>query len=295
MDGDSMKRFIRPILGILLGIFFLVFTVFGYPSKWFVHGTFGSIDTPTLIYLVNGAIFAVVIPLTIFLLGFFKNMGKEIYIKYGIVFLISLIASLLGEFFGHFNGYGYAPSFEMIFYAAIIGNFLRNAVEVFSLILLIKSISSLFEFKFKTLILTLASSIIYGAFMLIYHIGMIPLAMSMYVIEGIGIGALTGYLVVRENALVTPAIFFGLMGITLLPNYFAVNSSIQTPTRIVLLVLYSLMFIFFILAAIYDIKRVEQEELKAQEQKEHIEAIKKELKENDVFTKEGIEEYLNKL
>ena len=287
-----MKQLIKPIIGTSLGLLCLILCVFGYPSKWFIHGTIGSLDTYTLIYLVNAAIFSIIVPVIMFLLGYFKTFAKDIFVKYGIIFILSILIGLLGQFFGHFQGYGYIPDFGMIFFGALLGNFLRNFSEIISLALLIKSVSLLFEFKYKTLILTIASSIIYGVLMLIYHIGYIPLAISMYVFQGFGIGILTGYLVLKENSLLSPAIFFGIYGFTLLPNYFALNSAIQTPTRIVLIILYILILLFFAFMLIYDILKQRKEE---KAEKEKLNNIKNELKQNDLFTKEGIEEYLNKL
>ena len=69
-----MKQYIKPSIGLLLGIIYFIFNFFLYPATWFIHGTLGNLGTPNLVLIVNSAIFFVVALITMGVLGYFKKL-----------------------------------------------------------------------------------------------------------------------------------------------------------------------------------------------------------------------------
>ena len=242
-----MKQYIKPSIGLLLGIIYLIFNFFLYPATWFVHGTLGNLGTPNLVLIVNSAIFFILALITMGILGYFKRLEIGMITKYGIIFLIALLVGLFIEFIGHFGDYSYRPTFELIALDFLLGKFLRNASKVLCVTLTIKSLTYFHIPKFKNPIITAIGILLYLGTTILYHNGFPWYIMLMYIMEAIGIGALTGYFVTKEDGVITPLLFFGFFGYTNIPSYFALNSNTPISTAILLSILYFLIAVCFIL------------------------------------------------
>lgn len=257
-----MKQYIKPTIGLLLGIIYFIFNFFLYPATWFIHGTLGNLGTPNLVLIVNSAIFFVVALITMGVLGYFKKLEIGMITKYGIVFLIALLVGLFAEFIGHFGDYSYRPTPELIGLDFLLGKFLRNASKVLCVTLTLKSLTYFNIPKFKNHIITVIGILLYLVTTIIYHNGFEWHIMLMYIMEAIGIGALTGYLVTKENAVITPMLFFGFFGYTNIPSYFALNSNTPISTAIILSILYFFIAVCFILFLCFKDKIKKEEDTK---------------------------------
>ncbi|RIA75529.1 hypothetical protein EI71_01425 [Anaeroplasma bactoclasticum] len=246
-----MKSIVKGIIGTILGTLYVYFCINGYPSEWIVHGSFLSMGTPILRQLVNSCIFFLLAPLTSLLLGYYKKMNEGVVVKYGILFLAVLFISLIAEFIGHIGDYKFAPTFDVIFFDALANGFLRNASIILSLVLFTKSLTLFPLGKYKDFIIIALSILLYVLVTIIYHIGFSSLAMTYHIAIGFGMGLLTSYFVLNENSLVIPAIFFGLVGITRLPSYYAMDSETQVVTYVILISMYFIVGIIMILAEVY--------------------------------------------
>ena len=233
--------------------------IFVFPSSLFVHGIHLGLDTATFSVLINSLIFLVMTFLTTLILGYYKNIGTDVIGKYSVLFLSVLIVMLVAEFFGHFRGYGYLPTFEELLFGAIICSFIRNATEVMCLVLIVKSLSLMKIFENKHLYLLIITASLYTLLMVLNHLNSPFLEMLMYISKGIGIGSLTSYFVSKENSLITPAVFFGLIGLTSIPRYFAIDSSLRTSTLVIIVIVYLCIASALIATIVYEMKHKTEE------------------------------------
>ena len=258
------KNYIIAGIGITLGLLFLFLQAYDLPAVLFVHGTYGGIGTPILVQLVNSAIYFVLAIVVMISIGFFKNMKDPVIGKYGVLFLLFLIISAIAEFIGHFKmvdgaltlDYGYHPTPQVFLFDAVLDRFLKNASSVLSLTLVLKSVA-IINIPKKKYIIPALGAILYAIIGLIPHIGLYASQLILYIIEGFSIGILTGYLVEEENVITTPALFYGCVGITALPSYFAINSAMQPITIYTLIISYSILAVILILVIILK-KEVEE-------------------------------------
>lgn len=235
------KRIIKICISISLALLLLIMHFTGYPAKWFVSFKSSELMKDTVPFLINNFIIFSIALISYFLLGYFKKTTLKAFTKYIVIAALLFVISLGANVLGRYKDLGYKPSSTIVVLEGIIGPFLSNLTVIFLFIgllgegLLLPPIN-----KFKN---TIVSSIIAVLFIILsycFNLELRNLARFYYVAVAFGISYFATYILIKDSDTLTPAIYYAICGIAIIPVCYTGNTKTPDLTIFIVSILYLL-------------------------------------------------------
>lgn len=237
---------IKTISSILISILLLVMLFTGYPALWFVKYQYADLSNKTLPFIVNDLIIIIIVTIFYFVFKFFNKSIFKAFLKYIVIAAILFVVALGANVIGRYSNLSYSPTKELVFLEGILEPFLNNFTVVYIFTALMLNGLLLIPIKrFKNTIISSIVFVIYLVFVICFNIKMRNLVIFYQSCLAFGITYFISYILIHDEDAITPAVYYGICGISILPICYATHT--VTPNGVIFVV--GIMYI--ILGSIY--------------------------------------------